>query len=164
MGVDASDPAEAMPEALVLDDLGDLVLDEPGLVGVAQVVEVHPGLDGCPPMPFIAGEGGQPDPAAEVGAAVQPPVDPGEHEPAAAVLVALLAALLAVQLVEQIGVERRQVDGAGAGGRLGWAELQPAADLVERAVVGVDTDLAPVEIDPVPLQPGQLAPPPRTCT
>ena len=86
MGVDAADPAEAVPEALVLDDLGDSVLDEPGFVGVAQVVEVDPGLDRRPSASWVAGQGGQPDPAAEVGAAVQPAVHPGEHEPAAAVL------------------------------------------------------------------------------
>jgi hypothetical protein len=119
VGVDAADPAEAVPKALVLDDLGDPVLDEPGFVGVAQVVEVHPGLDRRPSASWVAGQGGQPDPAAEVG--VQPAVHPGEHEPAAAVL----AVLVVAELVEQICVERRQVDGAGAGGSLGWAELQP---------------------------------------
>src|SRR5438105_2793890 len=41
VAVDAADAAEAAG----LDDLGDVVFDQPGFVGVAQVVEVHAGQD-----------------------------------------------------------------------------------------------------------------------
>ena len=83
VGVDAADPAEVVPEALVLDDLGDPVLDEPGFVGVAQVVEVHAGLDrrlSARSRIVFAGQGGDLDPAAEVRPPVQAAIGAGEHE------------------------------------------------------------------------------------
>ena len=83
VGVGAHDTAEAVPEALVLDDLGDPVLDQPGLVRVAQVVEVHAGLDrrlSARSRIVFAGQGGDLDPAAEVRPPVQAAVGAGEHE------------------------------------------------------------------------------------
>jgi hypothetical protein len=96
VGVGAHHTSEAVSQALVLDDFGNPVLDQPGLVGVAQVVEVHAGLDR---LPFdsvrvvsaglvSAGQGGDPDSAAEVGTAVQPTVGAGEHEPGVGVAAA----------------------------------------------------------------------------
>jgi len=103
VGVDAADAGDGVAESVGLQGFGGVVFVHPGAVGVAEVVEVHAGLDRWPPAAGVAGEGGKPDPAAEVGAAVQPPVDSGEHEPAAA----RVAALLAAELVEKIDVERR---------------------------------------------------------
>ena len=81
-------PPKRCPRHLVLDDLGHPVLDQPGLVGVAQVVKVHAELDRRVTPSFIAGQGGQPDPAAEVRAPVQATVGAGEHEPGACVVMA----------------------------------------------------------------------------
>ena len=50
------------------------------------------------------------------------------------------------------------MDRADAGGGLGWAEFQPTTDLVQRPHARVDDDLAPVQVDAVPLQAGELAP------
>jgi hypothetical protein len=49
-------------------------------VGVAEIVQVHAGLDPSPSEFRVAGQCGQPDAAAEVGAAVQATVGAGEHE------------------------------------------------------------------------------------
>ncbi|MEU7752475.1 hypothetical protein AB0B57_17230 [Micromonospora sp. NPDC049101] len=41
MAVDPAHAGDAVAESLDLGDFGDVVFDEPGFVGVAQVVEVH---------------------------------------------------------------------------------------------------------------------------
>ena len=45
VAVDAAYAGHTMPEPFGLGDLGDVVLDQPGFVGVSQVVEVHAGDD-----------------------------------------------------------------------------------------------------------------------
>jgi hypothetical protein len=45
VAVHAADARQAVAEALGLGDFGDIVFDQPGFVGVAQVVEVHAGDD-----------------------------------------------------------------------------------------------------------------------
>ena len=61
---------------------------------------------------------------------------------------------------ELVGQERWQVHGAGAGGGLGRAELEPATQFVQGAVVGVDLDtrVRVVEVGAGPLQSGEFAP------
>jgi hypothetical protein len=54
-----------------LGDLGNVVLDEPGLVGMAKVVEVHAGDDRRGVVLGVAVEGGAEDAAGEAGAAVE---------------------------------------------------------------------------------------------
>ena len=58
VAVDATDAGDAMTESVGLDDFGDVVFDEPGLVRVAQVVEVLPAMIGGQPslgLPLTAG-------------------------------------------------------------------------------------------------------------
>ena len=97
MGVDAADPADAVPEALVLDDLGDPVLDEPGFVAVAQVVEMQPSDDRGDAVVGVALDGGMPVAAVGAGAAVQAAGAAGEH----------MVVMVAVEVrAEQVDQER----------------------------------------------------------
>lgn len=57
VGVGAHDASELVSHSLVLQDFGNAVLNEPGLVGVAQVMEVHGGLQRRQAL-LVAGEGG----------------------------------------------------------------------------------------------------------
>jgi hypothetical protein len=54
-----------------LGDLGDAVLDEPGFVALAQVVEVQPAIERGDAVVGVALGGGMPVTAVEAGAAVQ---------------------------------------------------------------------------------------------
>jgi hypothetical protein len=71
VGVDVVDVLAFVPEALEPQDARHLVLDQPGFVGVAQVVEMHLALDRCPPAIRVPGEGGLPEALAEVAAPLQ---------------------------------------------------------------------------------------------
>jgi hypothetical protein len=62
VAVDAAYPAEPVAESLGLGDFGDVVFDEPGFVGVAQVVEVYAGDDGLVSGSPVAVDGGCEDP------------------------------------------------------------------------------------------------------
>jgi hypothetical protein len=86
VAVEAADAGEAVAEAAGLGDLGDVVLDEPGFVGVAGVVEVHAVEDG--PGAGGAVGGGSPDAAGpgDAPGVGGPPMDLSGHTaiPAAA--------------------------------------------------------------------------------
>jgi hypothetical protein len=74
VAVDAPDAGESVTEPFGLGDLGDAVLDEPGLVAVSEIVEVQPADDRGDAVVRVAVDGGMPAPAVEAGAAVQPTV------------------------------------------------------------------------------------------
>ncbi len=58
MGVDPGCAVLAVSEASVLEDVGHVVLDQPGLVGVPQVVNMQSGRDGFPSALGVTGDGG----------------------------------------------------------------------------------------------------------
>jgi glyoxylase-like metal-dependent hydrolase (beta-lactamase superfamily II) len=57
MAVDTADAGEPVPESFGLGYLGNVVIDEPGFVGVAEVVEVHAGDDRRPSCTPVAVRG-----------------------------------------------------------------------------------------------------------
>ncbi|WP_240942915.1 hypothetical protein, partial [Planosporangium thailandense] len=79
VAVDAPDAAEAVTQPSGLGDLGDAVLDQPGLVRVPEIVEVHAGQDRRDAGGRVAGDGGGPGAAVEVGAALEAAPRAGEH-------------------------------------------------------------------------------------
>ena len=81
VAIDAGDTAEGVAEALGLGDLGDAIFDEPRLVGMAEVVEVQPGVDRAGALGGVAGDGGEPDPAAEPAEVEQSSVRAGLLHP-----------------------------------------------------------------------------------
>jgi hypothetical protein len=94
VGVEVVDVLALVAQPLQPKHPGHLVLDEPGLVGVAQVVEVHLGLDRLPPAVWVAAERRLPEPSAEVVAPVQGTVGAGENEPGVGMRVAVLGELV----------------------------------------------------------------------
>jgi len=104
VAVDAPYPSKPVAEPFGLGDFGDVVFDEPGLVGVAQVVEVHAGDDRWLVGPAVAVDGRREDPAGHGGAAQQSAARAGEHE------VVVVAVQQGLQLVDE---ERWEVDVAG---------------------------------------------------
>src|SRR5205814_4573413 len=69
VAVDAADAGQAMAESFGLGDLGDVVFDQPRLVGVPQIVEVHAGDHRRDAVFRISCDGRGPGAAGEVGAA-----------------------------------------------------------------------------------------------
>jgi hypothetical protein len=94
VAVDATDAGEAVAEAAGLGDLGDAVLDEPGLVAVAQIVEMHARNEDR-----VGVDRGAPGPAGEVSSALPAAAGAAEH---GGVVVAVQ------QVAEQVDQERRQ--------------------------------------------------------
>src|SRR4051812_3044189 len=74
VAVDAADTGETMAEAAGLGDLRDAVLDEPGLVAVAQIVEVHARYEDG-----VGVDRGAPGPAGEVSSALPAAAGAAEH-------------------------------------------------------------------------------------
>jgi len=148
VAVDAPDAGQSVPEPLGLCGFGDFVFDEPGLVGVAQVVEMHPGQDRRDVFGGVAVQGRPPAAALETGASQQPAVTADEG---------VFMVVAGQVFAEQVDQERRQQDVADRCRSLGRSEAEVAADLVQRAMVGVDVDARVVELAVQPAQPGQLA-------
>jgi hypothetical protein len=71
VAVDPADAGEPVTEPFGLSDLGDAVFDEPGLVTVAQVVEVQTLDDRGDAVVRVTVDGGMPVTAVEAGTAVQ---------------------------------------------------------------------------------------------
>ena len=66
VGVDPGHTLLTVPHAAVPQHVRDVVLDQPRVVYVTQVMEVQAGCDRLPATLDVAGDGGQPDPASEV--------------------------------------------------------------------------------------------------
>ncbi|WUE24565.1 hypothetical protein OHA47_08965 [Streptomyces sp. NBC_00498] len=83
VGVDVVDAFEGVAEAAGLGDVGDVVLDEPGLVGVAEVVEGQARFEWGPYGAVSEGGaagGGGPEAAGEGGAAQVVAAEAGEED------------------------------------------------------------------------------------
>ncbi|WUK95379.1 hypothetical protein OHB28_09545 [Streptomyces sp. NBC_00356] len=132
VGVDVVDAFEGVAEAAGLGNVRDVVLDEPSLVGVAEVVERQAGFERGPDG--VVGEGssagsGGPEAAGEGGAAQVVAAEAGEEG---------LVRVTGLVLLEEGVEEGREGDGADGGGGFGRAVGVAAVDFEEIACVAVD--------------------------